>query len=209
MLSAQALVRGLQLGAARAELATPLLSIFRSGQACSFAGKAAGTPPRPKAIKTPVPSEGKQEKEKSKKEKPTLPRALSAYTFFVKEQAGSNIGGGKDLLLRCAEKWHAMGDAQKAPYLSLAEKSKEDSARMRAAAKAEAKAKAGPLMHYTAYVQEVLPSLRAANPGLESKEYLKLASGQWKQLPEAERERRKAAYHKARDAWMQSQGGGK
>jgi hypothetical protein len=79
----------------------------------------------------------------------------------------------------------------------MAAESKAKAAEARAAAKA---ARAPPAV-YTAFVQQVMPQLRAERPGTPVTELMREAAARWRALPEADKAARKAAADKARAAW--------
>eukprot|EP00775_Hariotina_reticulata_P007968 gene7968-8166_t len=157
------------------------------------------TPPKEVKQKSKAASE-KKPKEKNNND---IPRALSAYTLFIKEQAASRKGTGKGatFLQELAQEWKALPDAQKEPYQQQAAAMKSSSSELRAANKA---AKA-PGSAYNQWCKEEFVRLNINNPGLKGVEYIRLAAQSWKALPEAEKAARKDAAAKAREDWKQQQ----
>jgi hypothetical protein len=84
---------------------------------CSFSSRA--TPPYLTEAKQKSKAEqfARQKKGKEKK-KLDIPRALSAYILFVKDQAAARKGTGQGagLLQALAQEWKALSDLQKEPY---------------------------------------------------------------------------------------------
>lgn len=163
-------------------------------QAAAYAKKAAA----PAAASKPAPAKPAPKKEA----KPKIPRALGPWTIFVQERAsGRKDQPATQLIKQLAAEWRAMTDAQKAPYLDAAARSKQRAAGLRA----EAKAARPPPSAYASFAGAAVQQLRAQQPGLPNTAYIKLAAERWRALPERERERLTVQAKAAKDAWQQAQ----
>jgi hypothetical protein len=132
-------------------------------------------------------------------------RAVSAYAFFIKEQASARKGedglNAPGMLKRLGAEWKALQDSDKQRYLDLAAKSKAEVAEVRAAKKA----KRGPPTAYNTFCGEVAAEFRASQQKVTGPELLREASKRWKALPASELQRRTAEAQLARDAWKAQQ----
>jgi len=183
--------------------AVPLAILATSTSWQQLAAYATGRPPRvprPPAVERAAPKKAKPAPAKPVK----APRAIGAYSFFVKEQAGKYSGfKGPDLIRQCALDWKQLQPADKAPFEALAAASKEQAA----AERAELKKQRAPLQPYAAYVSRTIQELRARQPGLAVVDYMRMAAEQWKHVPDADKEQAKADYAAARAAWLASKEG--
>jgi hypothetical protein len=132
-----------------------------------------------------------------KQEKPKLPRALSAYNFFMQERAKKSTDGSRATLTDLAAEWKQLSAADRAPYEALAADSKQASAAARDAAKSAAKAAQGPQSAYQQFTAQFITASRAAGQTVGIKE----AAAAWKALPESERAARSAEAQRQRAAW--------
>lgn len=139
------------------------------------------------------------------KKKEKAPRALSAYTFFIKEQVpklGNDPSIPRNERFRyVSQQWKGLSDAEKAPYQQLAAESKANSEAIRA----ERKAQGIPLNPYAKYVSEIMSSLRATHPDRPAPELMKLAAESWKLVSAGEKERRQQQYRDAKNLWKAQQ----
>jgi hypothetical protein len=172
-----------------------------SSSAAAYASKAKAEPPYKKES-----SKGASKK-KDAADKP--PRAVSAYAFFVKEQAAARKGEdglkAPGLMKRMAGEWNAMQEDEKQPYKAAAEKSKAESAEARAALKSARKSARGPASAYNIFCAEVAAELRSTQQHLKGPDFLRAAAARWAALPVAEKEQRKADALAAKDAWKAQQ----
>jgi hypothetical protein len=159
----------------------------------SVASKRKKAPPAPKdPVKKPP-------KEKVK-------RALSAYSFFVKEQVPkldkSNMT--TDHFTVVSQKWKSLSEEERKPYEQLAE---EDKA-VTAAARAEMKANRPPLNSYAKFVQELIPTLKSTHPGWGAPEMMRHAAEAWRSVSDADKARRTEQYRAAMAAYKASKADG-
>ncbi len=137
---------------------------------------------------------------------PKVPRASSAYSMFIKDHASLHMAGGKtapEAVRELASKWKTLSDAERAPYNARAAEAKATVAAAREAAKANRK----PLAPYATFVSETMGALRTEQPGLSAPEYMQMVAVRWKELPQADKERRKQEHSAAVAAWEQRQAG--
>jgi hypothetical protein len=164
-----------------------------SSSSAAYASKAKAEPPYKKDISTDAPK-------KKRKDAAAIPRALSAYAFFVKEQASARKGEGlkmSEMMKKLAVEWHALEQHEKQPYLAAAEEAKAASAQ----ARADKKAARGPPSAYNIFCREVALEIRNSNPGFKGPELLRATAARWAALPAIEKEQRKADAQAAKDAW--------
>lgn len=146
---------------------------------------------------------GKPKRAKRAKDAP--PRALSAYTMFVKATSSRWFTKGAaatDAIRAASAAWKGMGDAERAPYVAMA----LEAAEAARAARGAAKAARAPPSAYAAFVSEQMPALRAARPGEPAPALMRAAAAAWREVPESEKLQRKLASDRARAEWAASKG---
>lgn len=176
---------------------------FSHMHTAELATKAKQTPPYLKEVKK---EQTKPAKKKVKKlDKP--PRAVSAYIFFIKDQASARKGEGKasELMKVLAQEWKSMTDKQKQPYQDQAAASKAESTAAKEKAKEKALANRAPLSAYNVFCKEIAADLKVSNPSMSPVDVIKEAAARWRTLPEVEKQTRTAAAKAAKDAWLQQQ----
>lgn len=165
-----------------------------------------------KAKAPPYVKDASKEAKEAKKPRRAIevPRALTAYTFYIKEQAKLRVqGSGKSaphMIKELAAEWKSLSDVQKEPYTQLAAQSKAESASKRAALKEEQALKRPPLTAYNLWCQEIAQELKASSPHLKGPDILREAAARWRALPNGEKQRREAEANAVRDAWKQQRG---
>lgn len=160
-----------------------------------FASNSKQTPPYLKDAKkeqTKTPKTAKAAK---------VPRALGAYTFFVKEQAAARKGEAKasEMMKILGQEWKQLSTQQKKPYEDMAARSKAEVAEAREKAKADRP----PLSAYNIWCSEVCKDLKLQNPSMKATDMMKEAAARWKALPANEKDRRTADANAAKEAWKQ------
>lgn len=173
-----------------------------AGSGSSKAETSAGSKTKP-AAKAAVKAAGdaapKSTTKKAARDKPV--RALSAYTCFVKAESNRFFKKGEravEGMQRASAAWSALSDAQKAPYLAMAQESKATATQ----AKEEAKANRAPPSAYSGFVKGVILRLRAERPGVPVTQLMAEAAAEWRQLPEAEKARLKLDAQRAKAEWV-------
>lgn len=164
-----------------------------------FATKTKPSPPYLRDIK-----KGSSKKSKAEEEEKKVPRALTAYTWYVKEQATARKGeasSATDLMKLIARDWKGLSDQQKKPYNDLAAKSKAEAA----AARGEVKTNKAPPSAYIQWHQEVFREVKASNPSMKATDITKEVAVRWHALPQAEKDRRSAAAKAAKEDWKAQQ----
>uniref|UniRef100_A0A7S3RAF1 HMG box domain-containing protein n=1 Tax=Dunaliella tertiolecta TaxID=3047 RepID=A0A7S3RAF1_DUNTE len=143
---------------------------------------------------------------------PAATRAPSAYSLFTKERYKPVMDELKkakkeaklaDVTSIIREEWSKMNDKSKQPYVSQANKRKEEVA----SAKAEEKKNAGPTKPPSSYAQftkEMFPVVKAKIPGAKLPEITKQISQLWKAMPEAEKKKRTDEAHARLDAYKKA-----
>lgn len=173
-----------------------------SSSGAAYASKAKAEPP----YKTDKPKRTPKKKTDAA-DKPA--RAVSAYAFFVKEQASARKGEdglkASELMKKIAGEWKALQEHEKAPYNRSAAESKAASAEARAADKTAKQAARGPPSAYNIFCGEVAAEFRNAQQPMKGPDLLRTAAARWKEMPAADKERRKAAADAAKVAWKAQQ----
>jgi len=130
-----------------------------------------------------------------------VPRALSAYTLFMKDKAKETMRreglSAPDAMRALSARWAALPAAERAPYAQEADLSKAASA----AARAELKARRPPPSAYMAFAAEVVRGLRASDPSAPPTQGMRLAGERWRRLSAGEKAALGEAARAARDAW--------
>jgi hypothetical protein len=167
-------------------------------------GAAAAKKPAKKAA-----ADGGAAKTKKKKKKvPAVPRPLSAYTLFTKDNAKDVMQrqglSAPDAMRALAARWAGLGPSERAPFLRRAQESKAAADAMRA----EIKARRAPPSAYSAFSAEVMRELRAAHPPAAPTDCVRMAAERWRRLSAGERQQLEDAARAARDAWRAAGGGG-
>lgn len=146
---------------------------------------------------------------KSRKAKSTDARPLSAYIFFIKEQAPLKAvtggGGGGNIMAQLGAEWKALSDEQKQPYVQLAKQSKAEVASRRAVLKEEKAAAKPPPTAYNLWCKEISQELKASHPDMRAPDVMREAAARWRALPDGEKQRRQAEATATRETWKQQQ----
>lgn len=144
------------------------------------------------SFKAPKGVRKQKASDEKKRRKPKFKRASSAWIFYVKEHATKDSAfrrkhpnlEQKEVTALLSKEWHRLSDAEKAPYVKLAAKDKERSARERAAYKAE---HAKPPNNYMKFANAHREQVRAENPDMSMTEVSKELGKMWKALSDGQK----------------------
>ncbi|KAF5834451.1 hypothetical protein DUNSADRAFT_8879 [Dunaliella salina] len=163
-------------------------------------------------VPTPCPLRSPVQPQRTSHIASATTRAPSAYSLFTKDrykQVMEDLKKQKkeaklgDVTNVIRDEWKKMNDKSKQPYVSQANKRKEEVA----SAKAEEKKNAGPAKPPTSYAQftkEMFPHIKAKSPGAKLPEITKQISQMWKAMPEAEKKKRTDEAHARLDEYKKA-----
>ena len=159
-----------------------------------------------KKVATKKPESGAT-KEKKGKKKPGVKKAVPAYFFYVKERYAT----GKESIMAhefakrneiLRDEWSKLNAAERAPFESAAKTDKERYTAEVEQAKKDAPPKR-PLSGYFRWFQENREALLNANPGIATKDLVKLAGAEWRKLSTDIQESFNGEARRDMDVWKQ------